>query len=225
MEKLNLVAFDIGKKNFAFCMIEYSMDDINELIQLKSNTAELYDNLYKNGKVILFSNNDLTFDCNNKKYLDPKVFINMTDKLDEYKSYWDNVDVILIEQQMAFRGKRNTMALKLGQHCYSYFCINYRNSKSIIEFPAYHKTQVLNAPKKFGKIEKVYKNGKTKMINDNLKKWSIRTCTEILEKKNDEDTLEILNKLRKKDDVSDCLLMTKSYILLKYIYKKNIYKK
>ena len=48
-----------------------------------------------------------------------------------------------------------------------YFCIKYRDFKDVIEFPSYHKTQELKAPKKFGKIKKKYKNGKTRFIKDN----------------------------------------------------------
>ena len=115
---------------------------------------------------------------------------------------------------MSFGNKRNTMALKLGQHCYSYFCIKYRDFKDVLEFPSYHKTQVLQAPKKFGKIKKKYKNGKTKMIKDNHKKWSIRVAKEILELKSDEKHLDILDKMKKKDDASDCLLMIQAYMIL-----------
>ena len=112
--------------------------------------------------------------------MDPRTFINMTDTLDTYKHIWDTCSAFVIEQQMSFGRKRNTMALKLGQHCYSYFSIFYRDFKKVIEFPSYHKTQMLDAPKKFGSIKKTYKNGKSKMIKDNHKKWSIRMATHIL---------------------------------------------
>ena len=138
----------------------------------------------------------------------------MTDTLDRYASLWDTCSSFVIEQQMSFGKKRNTMALKLGQHCYSYFCIKYRDFKDVIEFPSYHKTQVLQAPKKFGKIKKKLKNGKTKFIKDNHKKWSIRVAKEILELKCDEKHLDILDKMKKKDDASDCLLMIQAYMIL-----------
>jgi hypothetical protein len=181
---LRIASFDIGKKNFAFVVQEFDTHEL-ELAKTKD-----------------------------KLYLDPRTFINMTDTLDEYKDIWDTCSVFVIEQQMSFGKKRNTMALKLGQHCYSYFSIFYRDFKKVIEFPSYHKTQMLDAPKKFGSIKKTYKNGKSKMIKDNHKKWSIRLATRILEMKNDLEHLEILSKMKKKDDVSDCLLMIYAYILL-----------
>ena len=202
---LRIAAFDIGKKNFAFVVQEF---DTHEL-----ELAKTKDKLYITGKIVLFKNVNLTKGCK-KCYLDPRTFINMTDTLDEYKDIWDTCSVFVIEQQMSFGRKRNTMALKLGQHCYSYFSIFYRDFKKVIEFPSYHKTQMLDAPKKFGSIKKTYKNGKSKMIKDNHKKWSIRLATRILEMKKDLEHLEILNKMKKKDDVSDCLLMIYAYILL-----------
>ena len=134
--------------------------------------------------------------------------------LDERKEYWNKCDLILIEQQMSFgRRKTNTMALKLGQHCYSYFSIVFPEIE-VLEFPAYHKTQVLRAPKKFGKIEKTYKNGKTVLIQDNLKKWSTRKAISILNLRQDSEFLQKLNSLKKKDDASDCVLMIQAKILL-----------
>jgi len=202
---LRIASFDIGKKNFAFVVQEF---DTHEL-----ELAKTKDKLYKTGKIVLFKNVNLTKGCK-ECYLDPRTFINMTDTLDEYKDIWDTCSVFVIEQQMSFGKKRNTMALKLGQHCYSYFSIFYRDFKKVIEFPSYRKTQMLDAPKKFGSIKKTYKNGKSKMIKDNHKKWSIRLATRILEMKNDLEHLEILSKMKKKDDVSDCLLMIYAYILL-----------
>ncbi len=202
---LRIATFDIGKKNFAFVVQEFDKQQLE-----KAKTKE---ELFKIGQIILFENINLTKGCK-KCYLDPRTFINMTDTLDERKNIWDTCSAFVIEQQMSFGKKRNTMALKLGQHCYSYFSIFYRDFKKVLEFPSYHKTQMLDAPKKFGSIKKTYKNGKSRMIKDNHKKWSIRLATEILEKKGDDKHLEILNKMKKKDDVSDCLLMIYAYILL-----------
>jgi hypothetical protein len=65
------------------------------------------------------------------------------------------------------------MALKLGQHCWSYFSIHYGRSKNIIEFPAYHKTQVLGAEKD----KKVTKTGKINykaVDKPQRKKWCFK---------------------------------------------------
>ncbi len=219
-----IAAFDIGKKNFAFAIEYIEESDLEELNAAERETIQRTkkqkiqvippQEKFSRGEMVLLDNLDLTYDCDDS-YLDPQVFLNMTKELDDRKEYWEKCDTILIEQQMSFgRKKTNTMALKLGQHCYSYFSIKYGNSKTLVEFPAYHKTQVLRAPKKFGKIEKTYKNGKTVQINDNLKKWSIRMATSILEQRKDTVFLEKLNSLKKKDDASDCLLMIQAKVLL-----------
>jgi len=233
---MRIAAFDIGKKNFAFVIeeidaIEYStLDNIPKKERYnKDGTITpafklIIDEVYKKGDIKLIRNIDLTGGCDASKYLDKRTYINMTDCLDKYKDYWDTCDVLLIEQQMDFgRKKSNPMANKLGHHCYSYFSINYRDNKKIIEYPAYHKTQVLGAPKKFGKIEKLYKNGKTTEINDNRKKWSVRKVSEILELRGDTESLEIISDKNKQDDMADCLLMiiTHNYLSLLdgYIFK------
>ena len=74
---------------------------------------------------ILLENVDLTANCDPKSYLDPQTFYNMTELLDTYVEYWSQCDIIIIEKQMSFGKKHNTMALKLGQHCWSYFSIKY----------------------------------------------------------------------------------------------------
>ena len=50
--------------------------------------------------------------------------------------------VILIEKQMAFGPqKQNIMAVKLAQHCYSYFMFYYKDKikPNVIEYPACNK--------------------------------------------------------------------------------------
>ena len=198
-----IASFDIGKKNFAFVIEDVDEDAYKKIndVPKKYNQdgtptpefSEILVNISTFSKVVLIKNIDLTVGCE-KKYFDSKLFINMTECLDSFKEYWEKCCVFLIEQQMDFgRTKRNPMARKLGQHCYSYFSIFYKDQKILLEFPAYHKTQVLGAPKKFGKISKTYKNGKTVQIQDNRKKWSVRFTTEILERREDNVSLEKIN--------------------------------
>jgi len=217
----HIAAFDIGKKNFAFAIEYITEGEIQELKDSEKETIKKGkkklqvinpEKKFEKGKLVLLENIDLTYDCDDS-YLDPRVYKNMIKVLDERKEYWNKCDLILIEQQMSFgRRKTNTMALKLGQHCYSYFSIVFPEIE-VLEFPAYHKTQVLRAPKKFGKIEKTYKNGKTVLIQDNLKKWSTRKAISILNLRQDSEFLQKLNSLKKKD-ASDCVLMIQAKILL-----------
>ena len=227
-----IASFDIGKKNFAFVIQEYNIKYLKSLENIpkinryhKDGTCqpkfkELINKVHDHGKIVLIRNLDLTNGCNKKAYLDPKVFINMIDVLDEYEEYWKYCSVFLIEQQMNFgKKKRNPMAQKLGQHCYSYFVFNYRDFKKVIDFPSYHKTQILGAPKKFGLITKEYKNGNKRDIKDNRKKWSCRMVGEILQKRKDTTSLEIWSDTKKQDDISDCVLMINAYAYMHYICK------
>ena len=212
-----IVSFDIGKKNFAFCISKVYMKKVNKLNHVnkkerynKDGTpTTIYDkvlnNLFKCSKVELVRNLDLTEGCDKKKYLDDKTYINLIDVLDQYKKYWDKCDHILIEKQMSFRGKFNVMAMKLAQFVFSYFKIKYRDTKPIIDYPAYHKTQVLGAKK-----DEVKQKPKRK-------KWAVNKTQEILKFNKDTKGLEDINSNKKKDDVSDCMLMNITYIYLHFI--------
>lgn len=212
-----IVSFDIGKKNFAFCISKIYTKKVDKLDKInkkerynKDGTptekfSKVIDKLYKCSKIELVKNLDLTKNCDKKKYLDDKTYLNLIDVLDEYKTFWNKCEHILIEKQMSFRGKFNVMAMKLAQFVFSYFKINYRDTKTIVDYPAYHKTQVLGAKK-----DEVKQKPKRK-------KWAIQKTLDILEYNKDTKGLEQVNTNKKKDDVSDCILMNITYIYLHYI--------
>ena len=214
-----IVSFDIGKKNFAFCISKIYMNKVNKLDKIikkerynKDGTPtekfqKVIDKLYKCSKIEIMRNLDLTEGCDKKKYLDDKTYLNLIDVLDEYKNFWNKCDYILIEKQMSFRGKFNVMAMKLAQFVFSYFTIKYRDNKPIIDYPAYHKTQVLGANK--SEVKQKPKR----------KKWAIKKSQEILDYIKDTKGLEEWNKYKKKDDVSDCMLMNITYVHLHFIDK------
>lgn len=190
-----IASFDIGKKNFAFC-IEFFRED--SLLQMKK-----LDDIPLEGKVILFENIDLT--KNKKKCSYRDILIEMNNVLDQYKLWWDNCQYILIEQQVSFGKKVNPMALKLGQHCQSYFLFQYGIFKEIIEFPSYHKTRVFNAPK----MTKYYR-----------KKWAVQKTKELLQFREEYDHLELISSTKKADDYSDTFLQIQAFKILKYIFNK-----
>jgi len=211
-------SIDIGKKNFSFYVEEF---DRKELLQIKNipvktrynpngtptkKMQEILDQVFSNGRTILHKNLDLTKNCDKKLRLDPETFHNMNDVLDEYTDHWDQCSAFVIEQQL----KRNPMAVKLGQHCYSYFTFKYGRFKQIIEYPSYHKTQILGAPKVIGKP---YKSGKTRwksMSKPQRKKWAVEKTIEVLTCRGEMDVLEGLTTVSKKDDLADCFLQLKS---------------
>jgi hypothetical protein len=114
---------------------------------------------------------------------------------------------------MSFGKKINLIAIKIAQHCASYFIMKYPNI-NIIEFPSYHKTQVLGAEKEVKKT----KRGNPKFVSmskPKRKKWAVNTCKEILENKGDLVSLERINKSKKKDDLADTYLQLQAF---KYLY-------
>ena len=173
-----------------------------------------------NGKTILHKNLDLTENCDPKAKLDPETFHNMNDTLDEYLEYFDHCSAFVIEQQMSFRGKTNTMAMKLGQHCYSYFTFQYGRTKQIIEFPAYHKTQILGAPKVPGKKNKRGTFRWKGMDKPKRKKWSIDKAIEILTSRGELEVLDGLTTVKKKDDLADTLTQLQAFKYLTFVERK-----
>lgn len=210
-----IAAFDIGKCNFSFCIEEVTVSHFQHLETIPKSRryhrdgtcTDEFDVIIKqvcaSGRIVLLENLDLTSGSNKKKYLDPIIFITMNRTLDQYREYWDKCSVFLVEQQMSFGKNRNTMALKLGQHCLSYFLFYYDTFKQAIEFPAYHKTQVLGGPKKITKYQR--------------KKWAVARMKEMLENRGDKETLALVNSLKKADDVSDTALMIQAYKFMEYV--------
>jgi hypothetical protein len=175
-----------------------------EDLEPSENYISFLEQFYHCGKTILCENNDITGGIKSEKKgsksLDSSLFLRLTELLDSYKEYWDKCDTIIIEQQMSFGKLVNTMAIKIAQHTYSYFLFRYGNTKNIIEFPSYHKTQILGAP---GGLEKPKR-----------KKWAIEKADEIWSLRGDMDTASKVGSKKKKDDMSDCLLHVLSYIIL-----------
>jgi hypothetical protein len=179
---------------------------------------------YHCGKTIMCSNNDITKDFVEEKEekkprrkkgdplpvkeskkpgskaLDAHTFLRLTALLDRHREHFDKCSTIIIEQQMSFGSKINTMAIKIAQHAYSYFLFRYGAEKKIIEFPSYNKTQILGAP---GGLEKPAR-----------KKWAISKADEIWALRGDIETCAMVGSKKKKDDMSDCLLHVLSYIIV-----------
>ena len=179
----------------------------------------ILDEVFSNGTIILHKNLDLTKNCDPKCKLDPETFHNMVDVLDTYASYWDKCSAFVIEEQMSFGKKMNKIAMKLGQHCYSYFIFKYGRFKTVIEFPAYYKTQILGAPKVEGKPCKSGKKRYKAMEKPDRKKWSIDKAIEILTSRGELNVLEGLTSVKKKDDLADVLTQLQAFKYKVYVDK------
>ena len=225
-----IASFDIGKKNFSFYIEECNLDDFSTLSNIpKKNRyhpngtctdefGAILKKVYCNGKKMLLRNLDITEGTNKEKYFDSDLCHNLTEVLDTYSDYWEKVDYFVVEQQMSFGTKVNTMALKIAQHCESYFMIRYGRSKKIIEFPSYHKTQVMGSEK----LEKVTKAGKKTYKNVDKparKKWAIETAYGILTEREDFDTIDEITSSKKKDDLSDVIVQAQAFKYLHFVDK------
>jgi hypothetical protein len=217
MNKVWIAAIDPGKNNFAFIVEEVDEAAIKSLPRVlkkdryeidglpSDDWADTLDKIVPMGKTIIVENKNITYGSSEKRksLLDKQVFLNLTKLLDEYSQYWDKCSYILIEQQMSFGQKHNTMAIKIAQHTYSYFIFKYGPFKCLHEIPSYYKTQVLGALKGIDKPAR--------------KKWSVVEARKMWEKRQDSTTLAKIDKVRKRDDMSDCLLMTVAFSILKFI--------
>jgi hypothetical protein len=226
-----ICSIDIGSVNFAFYIEEINVKELEsvENIPLKDRynangtptclMQSLLNKVYLTGKTILHINSDISTNSVKGKKLDQNTLYNLFSHLDNYSNYWYKCDSIIVEQQMNFgAAKRNTNALIIGHHCQAYFMIQYRREKKVLEFPAYHKTQVIGCEKIKGKM---YKNGNYKWTSVNKptrKKWGVIKATEILRLRGEELTLKLLN-VKKADDLADTFLQLQAYKYLFYVDK------
>ena len=223
-----IACFDIGKINFSFYIEEIQVEKLSNITNIDKNNRynpdgtptedfhKILENIYSNGKRILLKNINITENVDKNKYFDIELCYNMVDVLNEYVEYWDKVDYIIVERQMSFGKKINTMALKLGQHCQSYFINKYGRDKKVIEFDAYHKTHVLGAEK----IKTFTKTGKVsyKNIGDKeRKKWTVEQAFSILELRDDFETMSEIGSMKKKDDVCDNICMMQAFKYLCFV--------
>lgn len=228
-----IASFDIGKKNFAFCIERINPEHLQQIENIPlskrynpdgtctDDMQSVLDQVYSNGEIVLYKNLDLTYDCKTDKKLEIQIFYNMTEELNFFTKYWEKCDYFLIEQQMAFGKKMNLMAVKLAQHCYSYFSI-FHKGKEIIEFPAYNKTQILGAEKVKGKA---YKSGKVRykaMEKPKRKKWAIEKAMEIFERRDDISVVEKILDSKKKDDLADTFLQIQAWKYMHFVDKVEI---
>jgi len=231
--KIWVASFDIGTKNFAFCIEEFDQDELDEVLKIPKNqryteTGELAEKFRKeikkvclNGRIVLLQKIDVTPGCDEDRYYDPQLIQNMTSVLDDYKTYWDKCAAFVIEQQMSYSGRQgygrfpskkvlkiNTKAVKVGQHVNSYFNIIYGGFKPVFEFPSYYKTQVMGAPKKLSDSQR--------------KTWAVNAAKSILSDRGDFETFERIDNYTKKDDVSDVIVQAQAWKYLMFVDKHKL---
>ncbi len=121
----------------------------------------------------------------NRLYFEVNLF------LDQYREWFPKVHLVLVEKQMPI----NYKMVRLSQHVITYFhCVlkNLPLLPSILEVDPKLKTQLLGAPKGLNKPE--------------VKKWAVMKALEILSIREDNTAIDIINRITKKDDLSDVVV-------------------
>ena len=194
-----IASFDIGKRNFAFCIEKVSPEFKPDILEydkdgtLRNTCRKSLDALYKSGEIVLFKLLDIT---NGVNMTHSEMLISLTNILDSFTESWEKCDTFVVEMQMNFGKAKNPTAMRIAYHTMSYFLINYPE-KIIVEYGAFNKTRILGARKKMTKPER--------------KKWAVLECQYILSLRQDETTIEIFNSMKKKDDIADTIVQLQAY--------------
>lgn len=136
----------------------------------------------------------------NQSVLSP--YENATNLLKSCQEEITACSVILIERQLPI----NYNAVRISQHVLTYLLLNVPEDENylvIAEVDPQLKSKYLKCPKG--------------LTSSYIKKWAIEKAIEILTEREDHLSLEVINKEKKKDDYSDCVLMIEVYLLQKNI--------
>ena len=167
--------------------------------------------LFRNGKTVYHDNVDISRDADSLN----DICYNMYKYLTSIKNILKDCEYVVIEQQLS----RNVKAFKLAQTCASFFIFEFENKMNVVDFPAFHKTCVLGAPRTL----KVAKNGKRKwktLSKSERKKWSVKKALEILQCRDEKDTLDNIKTKRKKDDLADTITMCQAFKFIFFVKNK-----
>jgi hypothetical protein len=218
---LTILSIDIGTKNFAFWVDAFPQEVIGKKMKLQylrdgtaaPSTRRHIEDIALSGKTVLFANEDVATGHDTKVEVSSDTLCTLTDLLDSHQDVFSKCDYIVVEKQMSFGKVRNTKAIRVAHHVQSYFLRMFGRFAEVVSFPAYHKTQVLGAKK----IETLTKKGKLsyKSVDKPArKKWAISVAEDILLARQDWDSIEKVGAMKKRDDVSDCLLQGIAFLLV-----------
>lgn len=215
--------FDIGTKNLAWYVERHSISTLHNItskylvkkIDAKRNRDDILNELYSAGEVVQLKLTSITTDKGTE--LNNTVLHTLFDMLEGNREVWNQVDAVVIEQQFSgsIRSKpgggfckvntgANVVAIKIAQTIYTWFLLKYPDT-SVEYYNGAFKTNTLGAPSGINKAQR--------------KKWSTDKAIEILNIKGDNDAIEYMKSLRKKDDVADCITMGNAYVYNRYINK------
>ena len=125
-----------------------------------------------------------------------KIYENINKSLLNIVPHLPTTHYIIIERQLP----ENYQATRVAQHLLSYFIFHLQDKyllPSICEIDPKAKGKLLGAPKGCNKNE--------------LKKWSVVKALELSEMRKDTLTINLLNKMKKKDDIADVLCQIEAF--------------
>jgi hypothetical protein len=126
-----------------------------------------------------------------------EVYQNVTDFLDGYTEILKSSKLILIEKQL----KVNYKATRIMQHTLTYFALLLKhNNAKIYEVDPKLKGKILGVPKG--------------IKNKELKKWASSKARKILEERNEDFSLGVLNFfMKKQDDLADTICQIEAFLI------------
>lgn len=228
-DTIRIASFDMGKKNFAWYIEDTYKEDLEELKEryeslpkvlqrrVKGNMnpeiKEMLDIVCYTGDIVDMG----VFDLRSKECIEAKskgvdmdTRKNIISHLEEYKEIFSTCDIFLVEQQFSStftpRGRKNPStqsnidAIKIGELVMGWLIANFKD-KEIIHYGSQFKTAILGASPTLTKPQR--------------KKWSVEKFVEILNSRDDGESLEKLLKDKKNkqkgDDIADCCIQCQSY--------------
>lgn len=181
---MNICAFDIGSKNFA-----YAVAHISDIPDEKS-WDETHD--WWNCRIM---------ECADLSNTTDHIFVSLHSFLHQRFAFLESQEsslwTILIEQQVGFGSMINYKAIQIAAHVHAFFIIKYPRMR-VIEYPSSLKTKTFGM--RFAKKR-------------DRKQWAIEKVSSCFIKQKDEIGEAWFNCFNKKDDISDCLLMIMSFVL------------
>jgi hypothetical protein len=125
-------------------------------------------------------------------------YMNLTGMLNGIKDMVLSADIIIVEEQMNF----NPKILRMAQHAISwvYFCFWDSSFKpKLVEMSAKLKLKIINCPKNLNK--KGYKD------------WTIEWARKEFVDRKDDESLKLMGKKKKLDDIADTLAQIEAYCI------------
>lgn len=227
--EITVLSMDMGIRNFAFWVDTYDRRELPSVpksgLRYQPNgeptdaSREIIERVAMTGKTVFFANEDVATGNDTRTEVSSDTLCTISELLDSHADIFSKCDYIVVERQMQFGKLRNPKAIRVAHHVQSYFLMMFGRLANIVDFPAYHKTQVLGAPK----IKTTTKKGTVRykaVDKPTRKKWAVEVAENVLlarcgaDSVEDWKTIEKFEDMKKKDDVSDCLIQGIAFVLL-----------